>query len=52
MHGMPVDPIEGFTNNQWNDTVNAVTHGSKTPQQAAQDMQAALTKEYQTRFSK
>lgn len=52
MHGMPVDPIEGFTNNQWNDTVNAVTHGRKTPQQAAQDMQDALTKEYQTRFSK
>lgn len=52
MHGMPVDPIEGFTGNQWNDAVNAVTHGTKTPQQAAQDMQDALTKEYQARFSK
>jgi ABC-type glycerol-3-phosphate transport system substrate-binding protein len=50
MHGMPVDPIEGFTSNQWTDTYNAVNHGTKTPQQAAADMQEALTKEYDKRF--
>jgi multiple sugar transport system substrate-binding protein len=50
MHGMPVDPIEGFTGNQWSDAVNAVNHGTKTPQEAAADMQAALTKEYESRF--
>ncbi|NOZ28183.1 MAG: extracellular solute-binding protein [Chloroflexi bacterium] len=50
MHGMPVDPIEGFTGNQWWDAVSAVTHHSKTPQEAAADMQEALTKEYAKRF--
>jgi hypothetical protein len=47
---MPVDPIEGFTSNQWSDAYNAVTHGTKTPQAAAADMQAALTEEYANRF--
>ncbi len=51
MHGMPVDPIEGFTSNQWTDAYNAVNHGTKTPQQAAADMQDALTKEHARRFS-
>jgi len=50
MHGMPVDPIENFTGNQWWDTVSAVNHGTKTPEEAAADMQAALTKEYASRF--
>ncbi len=50
MHGMPVDPIEGFTGGQWTDAYNAVNHGTKTPQQAAADMQDAVTKEYQSRF--
>ncbi len=50
MHGMPVDPIEGFTSNQWWDTVSAVNHGTKTPEEAAADMQTALTKEYASRF--
>lgn len=43
MRGMDVDPIEGFTNTEWNDDVQQVTFGKTTPEDMAKKMQAALT---------
>jgi ABC-type glycerol-3-phosphate transport system substrate-binding protein len=47
--GPIVDPIEGFTNTEWNDDVQEVTFGKTTPEDMAKKMQAALTSQLKDR---
>lgn len=49
MHGMSVDPIEGFTNTTWTEGIQRVTFGKSTPEAFAKEMQAALTRELKDR---
>lgn len=43
-------PLSAFTYDQWVEAVDAVNFGDKTPEQAAQDMQEACTKELRRQF--
>jgi len=49
IRGMDVDPIEGFTGNEWTTTREKVTFGQLSPEDAAKQMQDALTKELKDR---
>lgn len=46
----PIIPIDAFTNQERNRTFDAVVFGDKTPEQAAADMQSALTEELAKQF--
>lgn len=46
----PIIPIDNFTNQERNRTFDAVVFGDKTPEQAAMDMQAAVTEELKKQF--
>lgn len=46
----PIIPVDNFANQERNRTFDAVIFGDKTPEQAAADMQAALTEELNNQF--
>lgn len=46
----PIIPIDAFANQERNRTFDAVVFGDKTPEQAAADMQVALTEELEKQF--
>ena len=47
--GATVDPMQGFTYNQWNQTVDKVKFGERTPEQAAKEMNKTLNDEIKKR---
>jgi ABC-type glycerol-3-phosphate transport system substrate-binding protein len=50
MWANPVVPIADFVYESWVDAVDAVNFGEKTPEQAANDMQARVTEELHKQF--
>jgi multiple sugar transport system substrate-binding protein len=48
MHAVVNDPLTGVTYNRFVEATDAVIYGTKTPEQAAKDMQDQLTKELES----